>query len=84
MVHYSCIGATGYVCGEVLRMMVNHPEGELVNVLDTYGVGDAISTHGYPAYGPCAARLQRGIRNRQFLNHSSFPIHENTKGNSRT
>ena len=48
MVHYSCIGATGYVCGEVLRMMVNHPEGELVNVLDTYGVGDAISTH-HPA-----------------------------------
>mgnify|MGYP002550618866 CR=1 FL=1 len=45
---YSCIGATGYVCGEVLRMMVNHHEGELVNVLDTYGVGDAISTH-HPA-----------------------------------
>lgn len=48
MIHYSCIGATGYVCGEVLRMMVNHHEGELVNVLDTYGVGDAISTH-HPA-----------------------------------
>ena len=48
MIHYSCIGATGYVCGEVLRMMVNHPDGELVNVLDTYGVGDAISTH-HPA-----------------------------------
>ena len=31
MIHYSCIGATGYVCGEVLRMMVNHPDGELVN-----------------------------------------------------
>ena len=48
MIHYSCIGATGYVCGEVLRMMVNHPEGELVNVLDTYGAGDAISAH-HPA-----------------------------------
>jgi len=48
MIHYSCIGATGYVCGEVLRMMVNHPDGELVNVLDTYGVGDPISTH-HPA-----------------------------------
>ena len=48
MIHYSCIGATGYVCGEVLRMMVNHHEGELVNVLDTYGAGDAISTH-HPA-----------------------------------
>ncbi len=39
MIHYSCIGATGYVCGEVLRMMVNHP---------VCGVGDAISTH-HPA-----------------------------------
>ena len=47
-IQYYCIGATGYVCGEVLRMMVNHHEGELVNVLDTYGVGDAISTH-HPA-----------------------------------
>ena len=42
MIHYSCIGATGYVCGEVLRMMVNHHEGELVNVLDTYGAGAAL------------------------------------------
>ena len=48
MIHYSCIGATGYVCGEVLRMMVDHPDGELVNVLDTYGVGDAISAR-HPA-----------------------------------
>lgn len=55
MIHYSCIGATGYVCGEVLRMMVNHHEGELVNVLDTYGVGDAISTH-HPL---CAASMIR-------------------------
>ena len=50
MIHYSCIGATGYVCGEVLRMMVNHPDGELVNVLDTYGVG-----HLHPSSRP--ARL---------------------------
>ena len=60
MIHYSCIGATGYVCGEVLRMMVNHPDGELVNVLDTYGVGDAISTH-HPALG--------GDRSRRRLPH---------------
>ena len=38
----------------------------------------------YQAHGPCPQGFQRGIRNRQFLNHSSFPIHENTKGNSRT
>ena len=42
MIRYSCIGAVGYVCGELLRMMVGHPEGKLVNVLDTFGVGDKI------------------------------------------
>ena len=42
MIRYSVIGAVGYVCGELLRMMVAHPEGKLVNVLDTFGVGDKI------------------------------------------
>ncbi len=45
MIRYSCIGAVGYVCGELLRMMVGHPEGKLVNVLDTFGVGDKICDH---------------------------------------
>jgi len=48
MVRYSFIGATGYVCGELLRMMVNHPEAELVNVLDTFGVGSKIQ-ESHPA-----------------------------------
>ena len=45
VIRYSVIGAVGYVCGELLRMMVAHPEGKLVNVLDTYGVGDKIYVH---------------------------------------
>lgn len=48
MVRYSFIGATGYVCGELLRMMVNHPEAELVNVLDTFAVGSKIQ-ESHPA-----------------------------------
>lgn len=48
MIRYSAIGAVGYVCGEMLRMMVAHPEGQLVNVLDSFGVGDPISLH-HPA-----------------------------------
>ncbi len=48
MIRYSAIGAVGYVCGEMLRMMVAHPEGRLVNVLDSFGVGDPISLH-HPA-----------------------------------
>ena len=48
MIRYSAIGAVGYVCGEVLRMMVAHPEGQLVNVLDSFGVGQKICEH-HPA-----------------------------------
>lgn len=48
MIRYSAIGAVGYVCGEILRMMVAHPEGKLVNVLDSFGVGEAIYDH-HPA-----------------------------------
>ena len=48
MIRYSAIGAVGYVCGEMLRMMVAHPEGKLVNVLDSDGGGDPISLH-HPA-----------------------------------
>jgi len=42
MIRYSVIGATGYVCGELLRMMVHHPETELMYVADTFGVGTKI------------------------------------------
>lgn len=48
MVRYSFIGATGYVCGELLRMMVNHPQAELVSVLDTFAVGSKIQ-ESHPA-----------------------------------
>ena len=45
MVKYSAIGAVGYVCGELLRMMVAHPETELVDLLDSYGVGQPVYEH---------------------------------------
>ncbi len=45
MVRYSAIGAVGYVCGELLRMMVAHPETELVDLLDSYGVGQPVYEH---------------------------------------
>ena len=37
MVKYSVIGSVGYVCGEMLRMLVAHPDVELVSLLDSYG-----------------------------------------------
>ncbi|MBO5564607.1 MAG: N-acetyl-gamma-glutamyl-phosphate reductase [Lachnospiraceae bacterium] len=42
MIHYSSIGATGYVSGELLRMMVAHPETELDYVADTFAIGTKI------------------------------------------
>lgn len=51
MIHYSCIGATGYVCGEVLRMMAQPPDGELVNVLRYLRRGRQPSP---PITPPCA------------------------------
>ena len=45
MIRYSAIGAVGYVCGELLRMMVAHPETELVNLLDSYGVDQPVYEH---------------------------------------
>ena len=48
MIRYSAIGAVGYVCGELLRMMVAHPEGKLVSVLDSFGAGEPIAEH-HPA-----------------------------------
>ena len=42
MIRYSFIGATGYVCGELLRLMINHPETELAHVADTFAVGTKI------------------------------------------
>ena len=48
MIKHSCIGAVGYVCGELLRMMTHHPETELAYVLDPFGVGISIAEH-HPA-----------------------------------
>jgi len=48
MIRYSFIGATGYVCGELLRMMIHHPEAELAHVLDTFAIGTPIQEN-HPA-----------------------------------
>lgn len=59
MIHYSCIGATGYVCGEVLRMMVNHHEGRACQRASIPTVSaDAIST----LIPLCAASTEQVIR----------------------
>ncbi len=48
MVKLSIIGATGYVCGEALRMLVYHPEVKIVSLFDTFAVGTPIQ-ESHPA-----------------------------------
>ena len=47
MIHYSCIGATGYVCGEVLRMMQTLAEEGRTMIVVTHEMGFArnVSNH---------------------------------------
>ena len=70
MIRYSAIGAVGYVCGEVLRMMVAHPEGKLVNVLDSFGVGEKISEH-HPAL--------RGFYDQEIMDLTDENVRETAK-----
>lgn len=48
MIKFSFIGATGYVCGEVLRLLCSHPETELQHVADTFAIGTPIQ-ESHPA-----------------------------------
>ena len=41
MIHYSCIGATGYVCGEVLRMMQTLAEEGMTMMVVSHEMGFA-------------------------------------------
>lgn len=42
MIRYSICGATGYVCGEILRLMIHHHEAKLAYLADDFGAGTKI------------------------------------------
>lgn len=44
MIHVGIVGGAGYTAGELIRILVNHPEVELVNISSTSNAGKPISS----------------------------------------
>ena len=42
MIRVSICGAASYACGELLRLMVNHPETQVAHLADSFAAGQAI------------------------------------------
>ena len=42
MIRFSICGAASYACGELLRLMVNHPETQVAHLADSFAAGQAI------------------------------------------
>ena len=42
MIRFSICGAASYACGELLRLMVNHPETEVAYLADSFAAGRKI------------------------------------------
>ena len=42
MIRFSICGAASYACGELLRLMVNHPETQAVYLADSFAAGRSI------------------------------------------
>lgn len=46
-------GGTGYTAGELIRILINHPEVEITNIMSTTQVGDMVSGVHRDLYGEC-------------------------------
>ena len=42
MIRFSICGAASYACGELLRLMVNHPETQVAHLADSFAAGRRI------------------------------------------
>ena len=79
-------GGTGYTAGELIRILINHPEVEVTNVMSTTQVGDMVSSVHRDLFGECDLKftdqvgdpevlflcLGHGI-SREFLSTHSIP-----------
>jgi N-acetyl-gamma-glutamyl-phosphate reductase len=50
-------GGTGYTAGELIRILINHPEVEITNVMSTTQVGDMVSDVHRDLFGDCDLRF---------------------------
>ena len=46
-------GGTGYTAGELIRILINHPNAEIVSVLSTTSAGEKITSFHRDLYGEC-------------------------------
>ena len=44
MIRFSICGAASYACGELLRLMVNHPETQVAHLADSFAAGERSRT----------------------------------------
>lgn len=42
MIRFSICGAASYACGELLRLMVHHPETQVAHLADSFAAGRKI------------------------------------------
>ena len=42
MIRFSVCGAASYACGELLRLMIHHPEAKIAYVADSFAAGRKI------------------------------------------
>ncbi len=50
-------GGTGYTAGELIRILINHPEVEITNIMSTTQVGDMVSGVHRDLYGDCELKF---------------------------
>ena len=48
MIRFSICGAASYACGELLRLMVNHPETQVAHLADSFAASTAGSRMSIP------------------------------------
>ena len=61
MIKAAIAGATGYTAGELLRILVNHPEVEVVAALSTSSAGAAVSDVHRDLLGDSELRFSEGL-----------------------
>ena len=67
MVKVGIIGGAGYTAGELIRLLVNHPEVEIVFIHSTSNGGNLVSEVHGGLYGECDLRFSEGFSRNDFF-----------------
>ena len=61
MIKAGIIGGAGYTAGELIRLLINHPETEIVFINSTSNAGNKISDVNEGLYGECDTAFKEEI-----------------------